>query len=232
MTIEIGIISDNSLPAILQSVNLLTPWARLPVSSDFSGENKPFIQVPVLSWAVQYRELDIRAKLITYLQGIFPGFSGQINTNISQLPANMVNNVLANIFYNVADLYTYAILPRIDNVFCTSPYAASALWVGYYLSGALQADYAGLTDNESVYRNKQLTDLQVILGYTLRTLISANPGLAPGNAVIIAATESTVQDIVIFCDNARLNTYVNQGGTLNGLCSQWLTQKYNPIINS
>lgn len=232
MTISIGIVDDASLPAKLQSVNFVTPWPRLPVVDDFSGSNKPIMEVPVLSWAVQYREADIRALLITYLQGIFPTYTSQVSTIINGLPSNMITNNIANIFYNVTELYTYAIQPRIDNVFSPSPYAAAQLWLGYYLNGYLQTDYAGATDNESKYRLKQLTDLQVILGYTLRTILGSNPTLSQGNGVIVAATESTTQEIAIICDNARLNTYINTGVTLNTLCSQWITQKYNPVITS
>lgn len=232
MAIEIGIDDDASLPAILQSFNLLTPWPRALTVDDFLGTNKPIIQVPILSWAVQYREADIRAKLIAYLQGIFPTFTNQVSSNITALPANMVNNVIANLFYNVSDLYTYSLQPRIDNALCQSPYAVAALWVGYYLSGALKADYTGLTDNMSAYRLKQLSDLQVIIGYTLRTTLENNPTLSPGNGVIVAATESTSERIVITCDNTRLNKYLTQGGSLNTLCSKWITQKYNPLITS
>lgn len=230
MATEIGIIDDASLPATVQSVALLAPYPRPIVVDDFLGNNKPIIQVPILSWAVQYREADIRDKLIAYLKGIFPAYTNQVTTNINALPANMVNNTIANLFYNASDLYTYSLTPRIDNAFCTSVYAAASLWVGYYLSGMLQSDYAGLTDNTSAYRRKQLTDTQTILGYTLRTILGTNPNLTSGYGVIVAATESTTQRLVITCDNARLNQYLNRGGSLNTLCSQWITQKYNPLI--
>lgn len=230
MTTAAGLYTDSSLSANVLNVDFLSPWPRLPVEDDFVGSTKPNMQVPVLSWAISVSESDWRTEMISYLTTLFPTYSSQITTNINALPGSFINNTLGNIFYNTTDVYSYAIGPRIDYRFCTSPYAMAELWIGYYLAGMLLLDYTDNTDNESLYRRKQLSDLQSILGYTLRTILGRTPDLSQGSNVIVSATESTSERILIVTDNTRLNTYLSNGGTLNTLCSQWITNKYNPTI--
>lgn len=230
MALSIGLYNDSTLPANVLNVDFLSPWPYLPVPSDFVGSTQPYLQVPVLSWAISVSESNWRTSLISYLTTLFPAYASQITTNINNLPASFVNNTLGNIFYNTTETYAYAIGPRIDHRFCTSPYAVAELWIGYHLAGMLLLDYTGKTDNESLYRRKQLSDSQSIIGYTLHTTLGRNPTLAQGSNVIVSATESTSEKILIVTDNTRLNAYIANGGTLNGLCSQWINKKYNPTV--
>jgi hypothetical protein len=229
MPTSVGIYDDSTLPAIVQSVNLLTPWAVSPVVGDFIGENKPFKQVPLLSWPINIRETDIRAKLVTYLKTALPSSADTIESKINALPDNYVLNVLANLGYGVTTLYQYSLLPRLDNVFNPSIYAVAPLWVGYYLFESFREDYEEDTTNDGQYRYKQLSDLIEIVGYTLRTILTASP-LVKGNLVIVSATINSEDRNVVYTENSNLSTYVDNGGTLKTLTSQWIASKSNPTV--
>lgn len=229
MPTSVGVYDDSTLPAIIQSVNLLTPWVTTPVIGDFIGETKPFKQVPLLSWVVNLRETEIRATLVAYLKTALPASAALWESKIAALPDGYVNNVLANLGFGVTTLYQYSLLPRIDNIFSPSIYGAAPLWIGYYLFGALRTAYESDTSNDGVYRYKQLTDLMEITGYTLRTIIT-DSALTKGSHVIVAATVNSEERNVIYADNTNLSTYVDSGKTLNTLASQWISNKYNPSV--
>lgn len=232
MAISVGIYDDATLPAVIQAVNLLTPWPRAITVSDFVGETKPIKQVPLLSWVVQFREAEIRARLISHLKSVYVGYESTVETNILALPDNMVSNVLANLCFGITDLYQYSLQPRIDNIFCPSVYGVAPLWVGYYLLEVLLSDYEGDTSNDGKYRYKQLSDLREITGYTLRTILTTNNGqIVKGNKVIVSATSSSEERIVIYTDAVSLGTYLDAGNSLSTLASQWITNKYNPVVN-
>ncbi|UKS71976.1 hypothetical protein MOA67_gp110 [Klebsiella phage KpLz-2_45] len=225
MPTSVGIYDDSTLPAIIQSIELLTPWTRTPSASDFAGENKPFKQVPILSWPINMRETEVRSRLISHLGTKFPGIDAKINA----LPDGFVLNMLANLGYGVTTLYHYSLLPRLDNVFNPSIYAVASLWVGYYLFESLRTDYEEDTTNDGQYRYKQLSDLIDIVGYTLRTIISEN-ALVKGNHVIVSATVNSEDRNVVYTDNSNLSVFVDRGGSLKTLASQWITSKSNPTV--
>lgn len=229
MPTSVGIYDDSTLPAIVQSVNLLTPWVVTPVVGDFAGVNKPFKQVPLLSWPINLRETDIRAKLIAHLKVALPNSASGIEAKINALPDNYVLNTLANLGYGVTTLYQYSLLPRIDNVFNPSIYAVAPLWVGYYLFESFRKDYEEDTTNDGQYRYKQLSDLIEIVGYTLRTILTTN-ALVKGNLVIVSATTNSEDRNVVYTENSNLSTYVDNGNTLKTLTSQWIANKSNPTV--
>lgn len=229
MPVSIGIFDYASLPGIIQSVSLLAPWPRLPVIDDFIGEQKPFKQVPLLSWVINLRETEIRTKLIAHLKTVFPTQTDTVERNINALPDAMVNNCLANLGFGVTTLYQYSLQPRIQETFCPSIYGVAQLWVGYYLFEALRKDYEEDTTNDGKYRYKQLSDLLEIVGYTLRTILSANT-LQRGNKVIVSATQSSEERSVIYADVVNLGKYVDNGGSLITLASQWIATKTNPTV--
>lgn len=229
MATSVGIYDDESLAMVVQSVELLTPWVKTPVVTDFIGETKPFKQVPLLSWVVNLRETEIRQTLSAYLGELYPNDKNQLTQNINNLPDAFVNNVLANLGYGITTLYQYSLLPRIDNVFSPSIYGVAALWVGYHLFGALQKNIGNDNSNDGQYRNKQLSDLIEIVGYTLRTILTDSP-LTSGKKVIVSGTINSEERNVLYVDNTNLGKYIDAGNSLNTLVSRWISEKYNPSV--
>lgn len=232
MAITVGIYDDSTLPAIVQSVDLLAPWPRALALSDFIGEVKPIRALPVLSWVIEFREATIRPLLIAQLKTVYPDISVEtITAKINALPDAMITNSMANLGYGVTELYKYALQPRIDNVLCPSQYGLAQLWLFYHLTDVLAAEYKGVTGVDAEYRYKQLLDLKEMVGYTIRYILTAiNNTVARGNLVIVSAKNTVEDRPVIYTDNTNLNTYLNAGGTLNKLTSGWVTSKTNPSV--
>lgn len=221
------IYDDATLAVVAQQVVFATPWVAQPTNADFPVVDLPRIPVPILSWIVQDEELKWREKLVTYLNGMLKDdFSAQITT----LPGNYITAVLANIFYNSRAYVDCVFPPRIEEQLSGSPYAVAAYWVGYHVAGMLRADITVDKIDDAAYRAKQLDDLRRVLAYMLGRLLEENPVIRQSNKVIIAAQEGEAVKGLIYVDADNLDTYFNNGHTIDELCTNWFMSQANPTV--
>lgn len=218
---------DPKLACIAQQVVFATPWVHQPTPQDFPLPSQPRMEVPVLSWVVQDSELNWREKLIVYLNSLL----GENHaTRINDLPGNYITAVLSNIFYNSRAYIDSVFPPRLEEEMSGSPYAAAAYWVGYHTCGMLIQALPTDSDTDYLYRKKQLSDLQRVIGYCLGAVLAANPVIKKSTKVIIAATNNVSTRNTIYVDADNLDKYFNQGHTIDQLCTGWLMSKTNPSV--
>ncbi|QDB71214.1 hypothetical protein CPT_Moabite_184 [Serratia phage Moabite] len=231
MAIEAGIYDDPKLPCVIQAINPAAPWTKTPRVVDFVGETKPWKSIPIISWVIQYREVDFRKKLADYLvaQNKF-GDPVLVRKAIMDLPDNSVNSTLGNIFYGVTTLAAGMLRPRLDNQMTTSAPATYQLWLAYYMAEMFAAELEGKDDNESRYRRKEMLSTREVVGYTMRQALTRNPNINWGNKVILDATDAIEVRDTLYCNRAALDVYLSRGGTLNTLGADWLTKGTNPTV--
>ncbi|UQT03076.1 hypothetical protein TOTORO_02130 [Serratia phage vB_SmaS-Totoro] len=231
MAIEAGIYDDPTLPCVIQAVNPAAPWTKTPRTVDFVGENKPWKSIPIISWVIQYREVDIRTKLADYLVSLNTfGDPVLVRKAITELPDNSVNSTIGNVFYGVTTLAAGMLRPRIDNQMSTSVLATYELWLAYYLAEMFAKELESKKDNESRFRYKELMSTREIVGYTMRQALVRNPNIVWGNKVILDATDAVEVRDTLYCNRAALEVYVSRGGSLNSLGAGWLTSGTNPSV--
>lgn len=231
MALEPGIYDEATLPCVIQAINPAAPWTSPPRSVNFVGEQKPYKSIPITSWVIQYREIDIRKKLVDFL--IARGNMGdpvEIKKAIDDLPDNSVNSAIGNVFYGMTTLANGMLRPRLDNQLSTSVLAMYQLWLSYYLAEMFMAEYENKTDNESRFRYKEMTSTREIVGYSIRQALARNPNLNWGRNVILDATDATEIRCTLYCNRAALELWMASGGTMSSLGAGWLTSNTNPSV--
>jgi hypothetical protein len=221
------IYDDPKLAVMVQQVVFATPWVTQPTNVDFPVTTLPRMTIPQLSWIVQDEELNWREKLIAYLN---PLLGDDFSAPINGLPGNFITAVLSNLFYNSRAYVDSILPPRLDEMMSGSPYAVSAYWVGYHLAGMLAAGITVETINDAAYQKKQLNDLQRIFAYMIGNILQSNPVIRKSNHVIIGAQSGSATRGLIFVDADNLDTYFNNGHTIDELCTNWFMTKADPTV--
>lgn len=221
------IYDDPKLAVMVQQVVFATPWVQQPTNVDFPVLTLPRMTIPQLSWIVQDEELSWREKLITYLN---PLLGDDFSSSINGLPGNFITAILSNLFYNSRAYIDSILPPRLDEIMSGSPYAVSGYWVGYHLAGMLAANITVEKIDDAAYQKKQLNDLQRIFAYMLGNILQSNPVIRKSNHVIIAAQSGSATRGLIFVDADNLDTYFNNGHTIDELCTNWFMTKADPTV--
>lgn len=221
------IYDDPSLAVMAQQVVFATPWVSQPTSDAFPVVSMPRMAIPILSWIVQDSELRWREKLIAYLNRVL---TNDFSASINGLPGNFITAVLANVFYNSRAYVDCILPPRVEEMMSGSPYAVSAYWVSYHLAGMLSEEINVVKIDDAAYQKKQLDDLRRILAYMLGDILSKTPVIQKDNHVIIASQSGSSVRGLIFVDADNLQTYFNNGHSIDELCTNWFMNKTNPTV--
>lgn len=217
---------DATLACVVQPVKWTQPWAVLPTVNQFrTGTVRRTI--PQLDWVIEMWEGDIRTQLTAWLK---TSKGLDVGQRIQNLPPDFISFLYRNLFTNVRDENSSVFMTRLDHELTTATLAAPAYWVGYHLAGYLMKDYLSVTDSESQYRYKQLSDLQEIIGTALVTILKATPTLVRDRHVIAAYTQSVGERSTLFVDADRLVTYLNSKKTVSELATGWLLNQVNPTV--
>lgn len=218
---------DPHLAVAVQQVVLAMPWVNQPVPTDFSFEDLPRMQVPVMSWVIQDTEERWRERLWTHLNTIM---DDDHTAAIKALPGNYITAIVANIFFNTRTYIDCVFPPRLDEELIDHPYAAPAYWIAYHLCDILIASEVKADKAESPYRIKQLRDLRRIMGFMMRAVLTTFPKIEPDNKVIIGATKNKSTRSTVYADANNLEIYFENGGTIDKLTIDWYNDRTNPVV--
>lgn len=215
---------DESLSCVIQPIPLVFPWSVTPKAADFPAGSQ-HRTIPAIEWVVEMFEDDARLRLVSYLS---MKLGVDLTAKINALPGSYLSFVYRNVFTNLREENPDVLPFRIDHQLATPTHAIPAAWVAYHMAGMLKEDFEGLTDNESMYRFKLLTDLETVLATFLNYMLTANPTVKKDTHLIICNTRTQGSRQTVYVDRDLLDTYLKAGGTIKALCDNWVNNETNP----
>ena len=218
---------DPELPAVVQPVWAYVPWAVMPKAEDFDASVANAAPLPVVTWAWQFWEEDLRLDLTQYL---YEMGNLDVGDKIRDLPANYLTVLYRNIFEGKIESFDAVLMTRASNELIDVPEALPAYWVAYWLSMYMyhQRSSKDKITPEDKYQMKVINDINRAVSYMLNKGLTGLTAYKANNYLIICNTKSVAERITLFVKRDLLSDYLDSGKTLTDLGVDFFNKNLNP----